>query len=110
MRASRCCGLSITSFMRPITITVGIVTGRWSTSGAPSAISAPPHRRPCGPDKAEGTWPQSVSDAIMWEARGNLETIKNRLAARGASAKGHGEAHRAVDAAIREIGLALNVR
>ncbi len=54
--------------------------------------------------------PQSVSDAIMREARGSLDTIKNRLASLGASFKGHGEAHRAVDAAVREIDLALRVR
>jgi hypothetical protein len=54
--------------------------------------------------------PQSVSDAIMREARGSLEMIKSRLAAKSADAKGHREAHGAVDAAIREIGLALTVR
>ena len=54
--------------------------------------------------------PQSVSDTIMREAHASLETIKNRLAAMGSRAKGHGEAHRAVDAAIDEIRLALGVR
>jgi hypothetical protein len=54
--------------------------------------------------------PQSVSDAIMREARGSLEMIKNRLAAKSADAKGHREAHGAVDAAIREISSALTVR
>ncbi len=57
-----------------------------------------------------GTMPQPVSDTHLQEARGHLEMIKNRLAVRGASAKGHGEAHRAVDAAIREIDVALAIR
>jgi outer membrane biosynthesis protein TonB len=47
--------------------------------------------------------PQSVSDAIMREASASLETIKNRLAPMDSHAKGHGEAHRAVDAAIQEV-------
>jgi outer membrane biosynthesis protein TonB len=54
--------------------------------------------------------PQSVSDAIMREARASLEMIRNRLAAKSTASAGHREAHGAVDAAIREIGLALNVR
>ncbi len=54
--------------------------------------------------------PQSVSDAIMRQARESLEMIKTRLAAKSAATAGDREAHGAVDAAIREIGLALSVR
>ena len=93
MRASLCYRLCIRSFTRPITITMGIVTGRRSMSGPPSAISAPPHRA-MRSGTGHANSPQSVSDAIMREARGSLEMIKSRLAARSAAAKGHGEAHR----------------
>jgi hypothetical protein len=65
---------------------------------------------PGGAGTGRSNSPQSVSDAIMREARASLETIKNRLAATGSHAKGHGEAHRAVDAAIHEVRLALEVR
>ena len=54
--------------------------------------------------------PQSVSDAIMRETRASLEMIKGRFAVGTGVAKGHSEARGAVDAAIREIGLALAVR
>jgi hypothetical protein len=90
-------------------ITADIATGRRSTSVPPSTISAPQHRRLAGREGRSNS-PQSVFDAIMREARASLETIKNRLAATGSHAKGHGEAHRAVDGAIHEIRLALEVR
>jgi hypothetical protein len=54
--------------------------------------------------------PQPLSDAMMREARASLEMIRSRLAARTTAAAGHGAAHGAVDAAIREIDLALAVR
>jgi type IV secretory pathway VirB10-like protein len=70
---------------------------------------------------ARANLPQSVSDAVMREARSSLETIKNQLAsgihagaghgkAQGAGNVRHEEARAAVDAAIREIDLALRVR
>jgi hypothetical protein len=54
--------------------------------------------------------PQSVSDAHLREARGHLETIRNRLPQGTAAAAHHGRARRAVEEAIREIDLALRVR
>ena len=52
--------------------------------------------------------PQSVSDAIMREARGSLEKVGARLASGKAAT--HGHAREAVNAAVREIDLALTVR
>ena len=57
-----------------------------------------------------GTMPQPVSDAHLREARGHLEMIRNRIAAGPAAAKGHGAARGAVEAAIREIDIALSLR
>jgi hypothetical protein len=65
---------------------------------------------PIGIGKGQVNSPQPVSDAIMHEARAGLEMIRNLLAARTAAIAGHGEAGGAVDAAIREIDLALNIR
>jgi hypothetical protein len=65
---------------------------------------------PIGLGKGQVNSSQPVSDAIMHEARAGLEMIRNLLAARTAAAAGHGEARGAVDAAIREIDLALNIR
>jgi hypothetical protein len=65
---------------------------------------------PGGTGTGRSNSPQSVSDAIMREARASLQTIKSRMAATGSHAKGYGEAHRAVEAAVGEIDLALTVR
>jgi DNA polymerase III gamma/tau subunit len=66
---------------------------------------------PAGPaGTGRGTMPQSVSDGILRESRATLETIRNRLGAMRAAAAAHGHARGAVDAAIREIDLALTVR
>jgi hypothetical protein len=51
--------------------------------------------------------PQPASDAILREARTNLETIRNQLGAAGTT---DGAARVAINKAIRELELALSVR
>ena len=75
-RASRGGAPSITSFMRPITITMGIVTGRWSMSGPPSAISAPPRRHPIGPERAARTRRSRCPTPSCARRGGSLETTR----------------------------------
>ncbi len=79
---------------------VGSALGHLGSSPEAPNRSGPGHRNS----------PQSVSDAIMRETRASLEMIKGRFAVGTGVAKGHSEARGAVDAAIREIGLALAVR
>jgi hypothetical protein len=57
-----------------------------------------------------GTMPQFASDNILREARSTLDMIRDRLRGMPAAAAGHGHARGAVDAAIREIDVALTVR
>lgn len=54
--------------------------------------------------------PRTVSDASLKQARGSLEKVSNQFAAKSVATPGSGEAHRAVNNAIREIDAALIAR